>query len=69
MIDILKILEVKLEKPEPVTDVELGFLIIQRLFKNRLESTNLFKSPKIVDIQIFLKKSGSHGKSKITASR
>ena len=70
MTDILKILEVKLEKPELVTDVELNFLLSVKYYQNRFEFwTNVFKSRKIVDIQIFLMKSGSLGKSKITTSR
>jgi len=68
--DILKILEVKLEKPELVTDVELNFLLSVKYYQNRFEFwTNVFKSRKIVDIQKFLKKSGSLGKYKITTSR
>ena len=58
----------KLEKPERVTDAELDTLLCVKYYQNQSESTNVFKSQKIVDIHIFLKKSGSHGKSKITTS-
>ena len=42
-------------KPEHVTDAELEHLIMRELFKNLLESNNLFKSPKLVDIEIIPK--------------
>ena len=52
----LKIRGVRLEKPEPVTDVELERLILRELFKNLLESNNLFKRHKLVDMEVISKK-------------
>lgn len=53
MVNESRIPEAILEKPEHVTDVELERLIMRELFKNLFESNNLFKSPKLVDIEYF----------------
>lgn len=69
MINESKIQEVILEKPEHATVAELDILIMRQQFKNLSESPNLFKSLKLVDIEILIIKSDSFGKSKITTSR
>ncbi len=56
MVNESKIREAILEKPEHVTGAELERLIMRELFKNLLESNNLFKRHKLVDIEFISNK-------------